>query len=512
MDGSESPEEESEEDDEEEEEDDDCEEEEDDDEEEEESDDDDENDDEDDEEDDDNSEQEDEGEEEEEAADVCRTVDVPKLTPEALCSSELDQIKEMNNENIQIEENDLKVAEQETSADISQNPEALLHEGSIAGILHLGDDCLVSAVRVEAKFSDEDENEDACDSPKPAKINMSLQRNLSHNDNEEDWDDGDEDEELMGIKEEASRRITPTFEEQPNDIPLKGVSDLNVSTPECHDIPTTPPKVTNTAEADDDDDDWDDVEEDEEAETKKPPNLSMALLALKKPESPEVSWGSGSDKSDGDKPSDIEEPQTLVSLEPAGPVTTRKEPVHTDQNDDSEAIPVSMIVGCDDQSDDEQSINVSQEEDVSKESDSQVNQMQYDFASGSVRVPEMGQNSDVTDSDSVSQEDECTDEGPDQSVSQPQTNAEKISNPNSPSPSEYLNQADLNVKDDISVEVAEGHSKDELAPQEEIPYTVIDDVSLASDSDGEDMEQNCVNESVTEERLSKRRSPQVLWR
>lgn len=500
MDGSESPEEESEEDDEED--DDDCEEEEEDDDEED-SDDDDEG-----EEDDDNSEEEDEeedDEEEEEAevADACRTEDVPKLPSEALCTSKLDQINDTTNENMM--ENALKdneQADQEVSADISQNPDDVnpaipeysLCEGSVPGILDLGDDCLVSAVRVEARFSDEDED----DGPKPAQLNMSLQRNLRlHNDNEDDWDDDDdEDKELMGIEGEASQRITLEKQPMQNDDPLEGIADLEVS---------TPPKVTNTAE---DDDDWNDVEEEEELETKKSSKLS---IALKGPESPEVSWGSDSDKSDGDKPSDF------VLLDPPE-IISNKEPVHMDQIDDSEAIPVSMIVGCNDGSDEEQSINNSREEDVSEESDSQVNQMQYDFASGSVRVSETGQYSDVTDNDSVSQDDECIDECP-------QTNAEKISNPNSPLPSEDLNQesngsklisksTDCFVKGDICVEATEGHPKDDPVQQqqEDIPYTVIDDVNLTSDSDGEDVEQNFVNESVAEERLSKQSSLQVLRR
>lgn len=515
MDGSESPEEESEEDDEDEDEDDDCEEEEEEDDEED-SEDDDENEDQE-EEDEDISEQEDEeeGEDEEEDAVPCRTIDVLNLTPEALCGSDLDQIKNMTDGN---ETNALKErehAEQETSVDISQNQEASLY--FIPGLRHLGEDCLVSAVRVEARFSDEDENEYANDSPKPAKFNKSLQRNLSHEGDEDDWDD-DEDKDLMRIEGMASQ--TQTFEEQPNendDVPLKCVPDVKISTLECHDIPTTTSKVTYTAE---DDDNWDDVEEEGEVETKKPPNLTTALQALKKPESREISWGSGSEKSDVDKPSDIKEScpsvQDTFLLGPAELITTHEASVHTDQNDDSEAIPVSMIVGCDDQSDEEQSINDrSQEEDVSKESDSPVNQMQYDFASGTVRVSEMGQNSDVSDNDSLSQDDEC----------QPQTNTEMIlnSNPYSPLPSEDLNQppnafksgyhefpqrknTDYFVHGDISVEFTEGP-----APQE-IPHTVIDDVDLTSDSDGEDVEQNCVHESVTEEKIVKRRSLQVLWR
>lgn len=88
-------------------------------------------------------------------------------------------------------------------------------------------------------------------------------------------------------------------------------------------------------------------------------------------------------------------------------------------------------------------------------------------------------------------------------------------------PESQCSSPNSHLEGDLSVEFADERltevTEPEPALQEEIPYTVIDDVYLTSDSDGEDgkeeeLEKNSVNESVIEERRSKQGSFQVLCR
>uniref|UniRef100_A0A672RVS5 Ankyrin repeat domain-containing protein 26-like n=1 Tax=Sinocyclocheilus grahami TaxID=75366 RepID=A0A672RVS5_SINGR len=657
VEGNESPEDESEEGEDDEGEDDDGEEEEEEEEEEGEDDDDDENDEnEDDEEDDDE-----EGDEQEETAVACETTGLPGL-PKTVAIGTTEQ-SEMANENVyqpgwdMMEDSvsgdsPLKVRtyqEEEASEKMDMKEtisEKMLFGGLIPGILNLEDGCLVSAVSFEARFSDEEDNKEANDSPSPPaecetslpSVDRTSNRNPveSKNENQSDddvWeDDDDEDEELLKTEKnilevEPSQgtaiECDPQLLDETDDVPLgqnEGITDLDTSN---LDVPSASPKSKAVTTADDDEDDWDDVDEEEEVQTKMPLNLFLTLLGQKEPESPEVSWESGSDKSDGmsegDKESNMEMPnaekdqnqEALVqddntsraSLEPIEHLSQsplHEEPGCIDQSDDSGAIPVSMIVG---QSDEDQSI--------SQEHDSQVKQMQYDFASGSVKVSEIDQISDVSDNESLSEEyDVCINDAdlpqasylsnssPKCSATSSPAQFEKpllmrsLSNspkplnamspvPTSPSPKHapsprqsaglchqhstatspqnssssnhspsplhcspstpmivHLDQdsqdmikstnpespqhssPDSQVEDDLSVEFADERSTEVIEPepalQEEIPYTVIDEVDLTSDSDEDDgeeqleklHEQNSVNKSVMEERRSKHGSLQ----
>ncbi len=214
-------------------------------------------------------------------------------------------------------------------------PEKTLFGGRIPGILDLEDGCLVSAVRVVARFSDEEDNEEASDSPSPpAEFEPSLpsvdrtsnrnpiERKNENQSDDDDWedDDGDEDEELLKAEKnilEVERSQGTTIECDPqlqDDVPLRqdeGIAYLDTS---ILDAPSASPKSKVLTTADYDEDDWDDVDEEEEGQTKKPLNLFLTLLGQKEPESPEVSWESGSDKSDGaperDKESNIEMPSS----------------------------------------------------------------------------------------------------------------------------------------------------------------------------------------------------------
>ncbi|RXN22884.1 ankyrin repeat domain-containing 26-like protein [Labeo rohita] len=541
-----------------------------------------------------------------------------------------------------MEDNPLKVmTEASGRMDMKEAiPEKTLFGGPIPGILDLEDGCLVSAVRVVARFSDEEDSEEANDSPgPPAECEVSLENPVeSKNENQrddDDWeDDDDEDEELLKTEKnilevETSQGTAIKCDPQLPDVPLsqnKGIADLDTSDLE---VPLVSPKskaVTTT----DDDDDWDDVdEEEEEVQTKEPLNLFLTLLGQKEPESPEVSWESGSDKSDGtpegdkelnmemqsgemdhhqealvqdantsrrsslehivhlsqsplhEEPSEQlsksplhEEPaehhsQSPLHEEPSEQLSRsplHEEPGCVDQSDDSVTIPVSMIVG---QSDEDQSI--------SREDDSQVKQMQYDFASGSVKVSEIDQLSDVSDDESMLEEDDgCIDDAdqpqtsnlssrsPKRSITSSPAQLEKpllmrsLSSspkplnatspfPTSPSPkhtpsprqspapshqhstaaspqnssssspqhysptpsmfihleqdSQDINKStnpespqhsspDSQVEDDLMGEFADERPAEVLEPetalQEEIPYTVIDEVDLTSGSDEED--------------------------
>lgn len=575
-------------------------------------------------------------------------------------------------------------------------PEKTLFGGPIPGILDLENSCLVSAVRVEARFSDEEDNEEASDSPSPPadcetslpSVDRTSNRNLIERKNEnqsddDDWeDDGDEDEELLKVvknilevepSQGTAIECDPQLQDETDDVPLRqneGITYLNTSN---LDTPSASPKSKALTTADDDKDDWDDVDEEEEVQTKKPLNLFLTLLGQKEPDSPEVSWESGSDKSDGmpegDKESNMEMPseekdqhqealvqddntskrallqpiehlsqsplheeptehlsqsplnedptehisQSPVHEEPTGHLS--QSPLHEkpgciDQSDESETIPVSMIVG---QSDEDQSI--------SQEDDSQVKQMQYDFASGSIKFSGTDQISDVSDDESLLEEDDgciydadqprtsdLSNSSPKRSTTSSPAQMEKpllmrslsnspkplnamspvptspksptssspkhtssprqstapshqhstvtspqnsSSSSHSPSPQHcspllstfiHLDQdsQDINkstnpespqhlshnsqVEDDHSVEFADERPTEVLEPeptlQEEIPYTVIDEVDLTSDSDEEDggeeheklHEQNTVNKSVKEEICSKQGSLQVLRR
>ncbi len=779
--------------------------------------------DEDDDDDDDSDDKEDENEdgeedvEEEEAAVACESTGLPGL-PKTMALGTTKQ-SDMADENVNQPKRDmmedkisgdspLKVkTDQEKDApdkmDMKETiPEKTLFGGPIQGILDLEDGCLVSAVRVEARFSDEEASPSPpaeCETSLPS-VDRTSNRNPIERKNEsqsddDDWDDdGDEDEELLNAEKnilevEPSQGTTiecdPQLQDETDDIPLRqneGIADLDTSN---LDAPSASPKSKALTTADDDDeDDWDDVDEEEEVQTKKPLNLFLTLLGQKEPESPEVSWESSSDKSDGtpegDKESNMEMPsaekdqhqealvqddntskrallqpiehlsQSPLHEEPTGPLSQSplneeptehlsqsplheeptehlsqsplhsghlsksplheeptehlsqsplheepteylsqsplheeptehlsqsplheeptehlsqsplhsghlsKSPLHEeptehlsqsplheeptehlsqsplheepteylsqsplheepgciDQSDESETIPVSMIVG---QSDEDQSI--------SQQDDSQVKQMQYTFASGSVKFSGIDQISDVSDDESMLEEDDgCIDDAdqprtsdlpnscpkrstvsspaqmekpllmrslsnsptplnamspvptspksltspspkhtssPRQSTApshqhstatSPQNSSSTSHSPSpqhcSPLPSMFIHldqdSQDINkstnpespqhsshnsqVEDDLSVEFAEERPTEVLEPettlQEEIPYTVIDEVDLTSDSDEEDggeeleklHEQNTVNKSVKEERCSKQGSLQVLRR
>lgn len=592
-----------------------------------------------------------EEDEEEEAAVACETTNIPGL-PKTIALDTAEQSGEAD-ENIKQPgwdkmedcvsgDNPLEVrTDQEQEApekmDVKETiPEKPLFGGPIPGILDLDDGCLVSAVRVEARFSDEEDNEGANESPNPTSLpsvdrtsqrNPMESKNENHSDDDDDWeDDDDQDEELLRIEKnslevEASQGTTLVCEDaqlqdQTDDIllrPTEGIADLDASS---LDVPSASPKSKAITTADDDEDDWDDVDEEEEAQTKKPLNLFLNLLGQKEPESPEVSWESGSDKSAGtpEEDKDAKEmpsgekdqhQEALVQddngskrslLEPIEHLSQsplHEEPVHMEHSDDdSEAIPVSMIVG---QSDEDQSI--------SQEEDSQVKQMQYDFASGSVKVSEIDQISDVSDDESMVEEnDGCIDDAsqphtPNLSNSSPKhsttsspaqlekpvlsgspnplkamspvpTSPKSPTNPSprqsagpslqhsaatspqnssfssrSPSPQHcspsastlihFISQ-DLDQKSqeavmnpesqrsspnshfesDLSVEFADERLTEVIEPepalQEEIPYTVIDEVDLTSDGDDDKEEELEQQNSVNEERHSEQGSLQVL--
>ncbi len=749
---------------------------------------------------------------EEEAAVACETTGLPGL-PKTMALGTTKQ-SEMADENVNQPKQDmmedrisgdspLKVKTDQgkdapDKMDMKETiPEKTLFGGRIPGILDLEDGCLVSAVRVVARFSDEEDNEEASDSPSPpAEFETSLpsvdrtsnrnpiERKNENQSDDDDWedDDGDEDEELLKAEKnilEVERSQGTTIECDPqlqDDVPVRqdeGIAYLDTSN---LDAPSASPKSKVLTTADYDEDDWDDVDEEEEGQTKKPLNLFLTLLGQKEPESPEVSWESGSDKSDGaperDKESNIEMPssekdqhqealvqddntskseflqptghlsqsplheeptghlsqsplleeptghlsQSPVHEEPTGHLPQSplleeptghlsQSPVHEeptghlpqsplleeptghlsqsplleeptghlsqsplleeptghlsqsplleeptghlsqsplhedpnehisqshvheeptehisqsplheepgciDQSDESETIPVSMIVG---QSDEDQSI--------SQEDDSQVKRMQYDFPSGSVKFSGIDQISDVSDDESMLEEDDgCIDDAdqprtsnlpnsspkrsttsspaqmekpllmrslsnspkplnamsplptspksltrsspkhtssPRQSASSHQhataTSPQNLSSSSHlPSPQHcsplpltfiHLDQDSQGIntstnlespqhlshntqaEDDLSVEFADEPTTEVLEPatalQEEIPYTVIDEVDLTSDSDEEDggeeleklHEQNTVNKSVKEEGCSKQGSLQVLRR
>ncbi len=275
---------------------------------------------------------------EEEAAVACETTGLPGL-PKPMALGTTKQ-SEMADENVNQPKRDmmedrisgdspLKVkTDQEKDAPDKMDtketiPEKTLFGGRIPGILDLEDGCLVSAVRVVSRFSDEEDNEEASDSPSPpAEFETSLpsvdrtsnrnpiERKNENQSDDDDWedDDGDEDEELLKAEKnilevERSQGTTiecdPQLQDETDDVPLRqdeGIAYLDTSN---LDAPSASPKSKVLTTADYDEDDWDDVDEEEEGQTKKPLNLFLTLLGQKEPESPEVSWESGSDKSDG---------------------------------------------------------------------------------------------------------------------------------------------------------------------------------------------------------------------
>ncbi|XP_073798565.1 ankyrin repeat domain-containing protein 26 isoform X3 [Danio rerio] len=364
------------------------------------------------EEDEDGDEDDEEVDEAEEAAAACETADIPELpkmtTPdvaEAQKAEQLEAAESVNQPEQEVREDrmDQEQEEMDVKEIISGKP---LLGGPIPRIPSIEDGCLVSAVRVEARFSDEEDNEDSRASGQSVdrKLNKNPveSKNEKQSDDDNDWEDDDEnaDEELLRTEKasevEESHRATLKCEDPPDD---------------CHignqDIPSASPK----SKAAEDEDDWDDVDEEEETQPKKPLNLFLTLLGQKEPDSPEVSWESGSDKSDGTQVGDEELNQKMPSAEKDQqeevlvedeslfePVEhLSQSPLHeeADHSDDSESIPVSMIVG---QSDEDQS--------VSQGEDSQVKQMQYDFVSGSVKVSEIDQVSDVSDDEFMLEEDD----------------------------------------------------------------------------------------------------------
>ncbi len=312
----------------------------------------DEDDDDDDDSDDEDEEDEDDEEEdkEEEAAVACETTGLPGL-PKTMALGTTKQ-SEMADENVNQPKWDmmedrisgdspLKVkTDQEKYAPDKMDtketiPEKTLFGGRIPGILDLEDGCLVSAVRVVARFSDEEDNEEASDSPSPpAEFETSLpsvdrtsnrnpiERKNENQSDDDDWedDDGDEDEELLKAEKnilEVERSQGTTIECDPqlqDDVPVRQVEGIAYLDTSNLDAPSASPKSKVLTTADYDEDDWDDVDEEEEGQTKKPLNLFLTLLGQKEPESPEVSWESGSDKSDGaperDKESNMEMPSS----------------------------------------------------------------------------------------------------------------------------------------------------------------------------------------------------------
>ncbi|KAL0155467.1 hypothetical protein M9458_049730, partial [Cirrhinus mrigala] len=263
-------------------------------------------------------EEDDEEEEEEEEAAAAQQAKGLAGLPKTMALGTTEK-SDVANENISqtrqdmMEDSPLKVrTEASEKMDMNETiPEKMLF-GPIPGILDLEDGCLVSAVRVVARFSDEEDSEEANDSPgPPAECEVSLEnpvesKNENQSDDDDDWeDDDDEDEQLLMTEKnilqvETSQGTTIKCDPQLPDVPLsqnEGISDLDTGNLE---VPSASPKSKAVTTADDDEDDWDDVDEkEEEVQTKKPLNLFLTLLGQKEPESPEVSWESGSDKSDG---------------------------------------------------------------------------------------------------------------------------------------------------------------------------------------------------------------------
>ncbi len=287
---------------------------------------------------------------EEEAAVACETTGLPGL-PKTMALGTTKQ-SEMADENVNQPKRDmmedrisgdspLKVKTDQgkdapDKMDMKETiPGKTLFGGQIPGILDLEDGCLVSAVRVVSRFSDEEDNEEASDSPSPpAEFETSLpsvdrtsnrnpiERKNENQSDDDDWedDDGDEDEELLKAEKnilEVERSQGTTIECDPqlqDDVPVRQVEGIAYLDTSNLDAPSASPKSKVLTTADYDEDDWDDVDEEEEGQTKKPLNLFLTLLGQKEPESPEVSWESGSDKSDGaperDKESNMEMPSS----------------------------------------------------------------------------------------------------------------------------------------------------------------------------------------------------------
>ncbi|XP_042608743.1 protein bfr2-like [Cyprinus carpio] len=270
-----------------------------------------------------------EGDEHEETAVASETTGLsglPKIV--ALCTTEQSEMANKNAnqpgqdmmEDSVSEDSPLKVRtdqEQEASEKMETKetiPEKMVFGGPLPGILDLEDGCLVSAVRVEARFSDEEDSEEADDSPAPSaeceaslpSVDRTSNRNPVESKNENQSDD--EDEELLKTEknvlevETSQGRATecdPQLQVETDDVPLKqneGITDLGTSSLY---VPSASPKPKAITTADDDEDDWDDVEEEEEVQTKKPLNLFLTLLGQKEPESPEVSLDHTKDKIDG---------------------------------------------------------------------------------------------------------------------------------------------------------------------------------------------------------------------
>uniref|UniRef100_A0A8C1H9U4 Uncharacterized protein n=1 Tax=Cyprinus carpio carpio TaxID=630221 RepID=A0A8C1H9U4_CYPCA len=155
-----------------------------------------------------------EGDEHEETAVASETTGLsglPKIV--ALCTTEQSEMANKNAnqpgqdmmEDSVSEDSPLKVRtdqEQEASEKMETKetiPEKMVFGGPLPGILDLEDGCLVSAVRVEARFSDEEDSEEADDSPSPTaeceaslpSVDRTSNRNPVESKNENQSDDDD---------------------------------------------------------------------------------------------------------------------------------------------------------------------------------------------------------------------------------------------------------------------------------------------------------------------------------
>ncbi|TRY97025.1 hypothetical protein DNTS_001441 [Danionella cerebrum] len=360
--------------------------------------------------------------------------------------------------------------------------EKLHFDGAIEQILNVEGGCLVSAIRVEASRAS------LC----------SVERTSQTN-----------EEELL----RTSQGETVVCEDaKDQDVIPQGQAELDLTSPN--------PKVVGVTS--DDDNDWDDVSEEEEVQPKKPLNLFLTLL--KEPESPEVSWESGSNKSDleqeGDQEPNLQKPNADKDqeLSKESQSLLREK---ADQNEESEAIPVSMIAG--DESDEDHN--------SSHGEDSEVKEMQYEFASGKC--------SDVSDDESMLEEDDGPQLSKFSNVIQEQTISSSpplLSTPKptisqapgftkssqkhcSPPPSTFIHLPSQSLdkdpenmspnpqaEDAVKIEFTNDFPIEQEDLKEEIPTTIIDEVDLSSDSDGEVSKEE--EGDVLEERCSEPESKQ----
>ncbi|XP_049330498.1 ankyrin repeat domain-containing protein 26 isoform X4 [Astyanax mexicanus] len=497
----------------------------------------------------------------------------------------------------------------EFTSDVTVNvaPESPLCPSPAPRALDVEDDCLVSAIRVESRISDEEEVfSDHFSNPTGAlrtplqssgstPRNNRIESNCEDDGEDEDWDD-EEDEELLEVEKSETvdndahfEADTPEFEKANvtsvqsqydegdiGDEEHPATSDLNLDNGVVlHD--GTGGVDGDGSDDDDDDDDGGDEDNDKDVnedkydkqeeinDTKKSSKFLTLLGQKEEPESSDNSWDSVSDK---EKAEEMKDGNTLAIVmddddtnkdslleDNRSPLETTisSEDGTVKHQGDEEHIPVSMIVGNDDddQSDDsEHCLNVSdKEEDKNQDSDSEVQQMQYDFASRTVKVTEISNSDDSQDNslveetgdiqlsadnhsedqqNTVAKLDESSSEG---SLSNPTSPSPAHSDLHSPSPSRVIHcpsedndqESQITVVDrfidvkhpspnlssldgiDDCFGLAEETKNDLEAEKEEhvvfhedIPHTDIDDVDLNSHSDEDAVKEEHENLSSEE--------------